>query len=169
MILDRKNARAVPATPEQRANPMRVGMPLWRGDKVFMSEKQFKKFYWPGLKRALQAVIDLGYVPIPFFEAQFAERLECLLELPKGKIIASVEEVDALKAREILRGHTCVMTRGPFSLEKASCDEVAAYYKGLFKKIGKDGGLIINVRLPDEGSVEGIKAMLDSIRESCRY
>jgi hypothetical protein len=169
MILDRRIARAVPATPEQRANPLRIGMPLWRGDKVFMSERQFKKFYWPGLKRALQAVIDLGYVPIPFFEAEFGERLECLLELPKGKIIASVEEVDAIKAREILKGHTCVMTRGPFSLEKASCDEVAAYYKGLFKKIGKGGGLIMNIRLPDEGSVEGIKKMLDTIKDYCRY
>jgi hypothetical protein len=144
-------------------------MPLWRGDKVFMSEKQFDKFYWPGLKRALQAVIDLGYVPIPFFEAEFGDRLERLLELPKGKIIASVEDVDTKKAREILKGHTCVLARGPFSLKLASRGEVVEYYKGVFDKYGKGGGLMLNVRLPDQGSVADIKKMIASIREHCRY
>ncbi len=169
MILDRRIARAVPATPEQRANPKRVGMPLWRGDKVFMSEEQFDKFYWPGLKRALQAVIDLGYVPIPFFEAEFGDRLERLLELPKGKIIASVEDVDTKRAREILKGHTCVLARGPFSLKLASPGEVVDYYKAIFDKYGKGGGLMLNVRLPDQGSVADIKKMIASIREHCRY
>ena len=169
MILDRRIARAVPATPEQRENPKRVGMPLWRGDKVFMSEKQFEKFYWPGLKRALQAVIDLGYVPIPFFEAEFGNRLEHLLELPKGKVIASVEDVDTKRAREILKGHTCVLARGPFSLKLASPNQVVEFYKDSFDKYGKGGGMIFNIRLPDQGGTAEIKAMLASIREYCRY
>jgi hypothetical protein len=169
MILDRRIAQAVPATPEQRANPKRVGMPLWRGDRVFMSDKQFERFYWPGLKRALQAVIDLGYVPIPFFEAEFGDRLEHLLELPKGKIICSVEDVDTARAREILKGHTCVLARGPFSLKLASPGEVVEYYKGVFDKYGKGGGLILNIRLPDRGDTEDIKSMLSAIREYCRY
>jgi hypothetical protein len=38
-----------------------------------------------GLKRALQATIDLGYVPVPFFEAEFGDRLARLLELPKAR------------------------------------------------------------------------------------
>jgi hypothetical protein len=169
LILDRRIAHAVPAPPEERKNPKRVGMPLWRGDKVFMSEKQFEKFYWPGLKRALQAVIDLGYVPIPFFEAEFGDRLEHLLELPKGKIIASVEEVDAVRARDILKGHTCVLTRGPFSLEKATPDEVVEFYKGAFDRYGKGGGLIFNIRLPDQAGIPEIKKMLTTIKEYCRY
>jgi len=169
LILDRRIANAKPATPEQRKNPLRVGMPLWRGDKVFMSEKQFEKFYWPGLKRALQAVIDLGYVPIPFFEAEFGDRLERLLELPKGKIIASVEEVDASRARDILKGHTCVLTRGPFSLEKSTPQEVVKFYKGAFDRYGKGGGMIFNIRLPDQAGVPDIKKMLAEIREYCRY
>lgn len=169
LILDRRIANAVSASPEERENPRRVGMPLWRGDKVFMSEKQFEKFYWPGLKRALQAVIDLGYTPIPFFEAEFGNRLEHLLELPKGKVIASVEEVDAARARDILKGHTCVLTRGPFSLEKATPHQVVEFYKGAFDKYGKGGGLIFNIRLPDEVGVKEIRPMLDRIKAYCRY
>ena len=134
-----------------------------------MSDKQFEKFYWPGLKKALQAVIDLGYVPVPFFEAEFAERLECLRELPKGSIIASVEDVDTANARKILKGHTAVLARGPFSLKLASPNEVAEYYKGIFDKYGKGGGLFLNIRLPDQGSMEDIQSMIASIREHCRY
>jgi hypothetical protein len=114
-------------------------------------------------------MIDLGYVPIPFFEAEFGDRLECLLELPKGKIIASVEDVDTARARQILKGHTCVLARGPFSLKLASPDEVVEYYNGIFDKYGKGGGLLLNIRLPDQGSIRDIKKMLASIREHCRY
>lgn len=167
LILERRIARAVPATPENRGK--RVGMPLWRGDKVFMSDEQFDKFYWPGLKKALQATVDLGYVPIPFFEAKFDDRLERLLELPKGKIIASVEDVDTKRAREILKGHTCVLARGPFALKIASPQEIVEFYKDLFDKYGKGGGIMFNIRLPDKADVEAIKWMVSEIRDYCRY
>lgn len=121
------------------------------------------------MKKALQGTIDLGYVPIPFFEAEFGDRLARLLELPKGKIIASVEAVDIPKALDILRGHTCVLTRGPFSLRVASPREVVEYYNDLFDKHGKGGGLILNIRLPDKASVEDIQKMIAAIREHCRY
>lgn len=167
LILERRIARAIPATPENRGK--RVGMPLWRGDKVFMSDKQFEKFYWPGLKGALQGTVNIGYVPIPFFEAKFADRLERLLELPKGKIIASVEDVDSADARAILKGHTCVLMRGPFSLRIASPDEIVDYYKELFDKYGKGGGVMFNIRLPEKGTLEDIQKMVAKIRDYCRY
>jgi hypothetical protein len=169
MILERRIAGATPADPKKRGNPKRTGMPLWRGDKSFMSDKQFEKFYWPGLKKALQATIDLGYVPIPFFEAEFGDRLERLLELPKGKIVASVEYMDATKAKEILGGHTCIMVRGPLSSKLWSLREVEKYTKDLIDRCGKGGGLILNIRLPDKGTTEEFKTMLDSIREYGRY
>jgi hypothetical protein len=169
MILERRIAGATPADPKKRGNPKRTGMPLWRGDKSFMSDKQFEKFYWPGLKKALQATMDLGYVPIPFFEAEFGDRLERLLELPKGKIVASVEYMDATQAKEILGGHTCIMVRGPLSSKLWSLREVEKYTKDLIDRCGKGGGLILNIRLPDKGTTEEFKTMLDSIREYGRY
>ena len=169
MILERRIATARPADPKKRGNPKRTGMPLWRGDKSFMSDKQFEKFYWPGLKKALQATIDLGYVPVPFFEAEFGDRLERLLELPKGKVIASVEHMDAVKAREILKGHTCIMVRSPLSSKLWSVREVEKYTKELIDKCGKGPGLILDIRLPDKGTKEEFKQMLDSVREYSRY
>jgi hypothetical protein len=169
MILEKRIANATPADPKKRGNPKRTGMPLWRGDKSFMSEKMFEKFYWPGLKKALQATIDLGYVPVPFFEAEFGNRLERLLELPKGKVIASIEYVDAVKAKEILKGHTCLFVRIPLSSKLWSLREVEAFTKDLIDKTRKGGGLIVDVRMPDKGTKEEFKKMLDSIREYGRY
>jgi hypothetical protein len=169
MILERRIAGATPADPKKRGNPKRTGMPLWRGDKSFMSDKQFEKFYWPGLKKALQTTIDLGYIPVPFFEAEFGDRLGHLLELPKGKVIASIEYMDAIKAREILNGHTCIMIRGPLSSKLWSVREVEKYTKELIDKYGKGAGLILDIRLPDKGTKEEFKQMLDSVREYSRY
>ncbi len=169
LILERRMAASFPADPKKRGNPKKVGVPLWRGDKAFMSEEQFKKFYWPGLKKALQANIDLGYVPVPFFEAEFGDRLECLLELPKGKIVASVEHMDAVRAKEILGGHTCILTRGPLSSKLWSLREVESYTKDLIDKCGKKGGLLLDIRLPNKSRTEDVQAMLKSIQEYARY
>jgi len=162
-------SQASPADPKKTGSQKRLGMPLWRGDKSFMSDEQFKKFYWPGLKKVLIGYIELGYVPIPFFEAEFSERLECLLELPKGKIIASVEHMDVMKAKEILGGHLCILGRGPKSLELGSLQEAEAYYKELIDVCGKSGGFILNIGLPKKGNKADIIAMLDSLREYARY
>ena len=87
----------------------------------------------------------------------------------KGKIIASVEDVDSADARAILKGHTCVLMRGPFSLRIASPDEIVEYYKELFDKYGKGGGVMFNIRLPEKGSLEDIQKMVAKIRDYCRY
>jgi hypothetical protein len=169
MIIERRIAEAKPANPKQRGNPKRVGMPLWRGDKSFMSQKAFEKFYWPGLKRALQADIDLGFIPVPFFEAEFGDRLEKLLELPRGKVLASIEYVDAVKAKEILKDHTCLYVRIPLSSKLWSLQEVEDCTKDLIDKVGKGGGLTLDVRLPDKATHEGLRKLMDNIREYSRY
>lgn len=169
LILEKRIARAVPADPKKRGNPKRTGMPLWRGDKSFMSDAQFKKFYWPGLKKAMQATIDLGYVPIPFFEAEFGDRLECLLELPRGKVIAAVEYMDVGIAREILAGHTCVMARSPLSSKLWSLADVEKYFKELIDKYARGGGFILNIWVPDKANRDDARAMLNAIREYGRY
>jgi Uroporphyrinogen decarboxylase (URO-D) len=168
VILDRRIARSQPADPKKRGNPKRIGMPLWRGDKTFMSEAQFKRFYWPGLKKAMQALIDLGYSPMPFFEAEFGDRLEYLLELPKGKIVATVEHMDVVRAKQILGGHTCILGKGPSSLRLSSLKDIETYYKGLIDKCGKGGGFMISMGLP-KGKKEDVQAMLKSLKEYGRY
>jgi hypothetical protein len=168
-ILERRIAQAIPADPAHRDYPQRVAMPLWRGDPVFMSDAQFKKFYWPGLKKSLQTHVDLGYVPVPFFESKFGDRLECMLELPKGKVLASIEAADAVRAKEILGSHTSLLVRCPNQCKLWSLSQLESFLKDLIDKSGKNGGLIIVVKMPDKVQIKDFQAMLKSIEEYGRY
>jgi hypothetical protein len=168
-ILARRVATAKPADPKARGNPKRAFMPLWRGDKNFMSQKQFEKFYWPTLKKTMLADIKLGFTPMPVFEADFGDRLECMLELPKGKAVAVVEHMDVVRAKEILGGHICVSGNVPKSLRYGSVSEMTDYYKKLIKTCGKGGGFMLNIALTNQGTIEEHKAMIETIKEYARY
>ncbi len=165
VIMERRIAHAIPADAAARDYPPRVGMPLWRGDPVFMSDAQFKKFYWPGLKKSLQTHVDLGYVPVPFFESKFGDRLECMLELPKGKILASIEAADAVRAKELLGGHTSLLVRCPNTCKLWSLGQLESFIKDLIDKCSKKGGLIIVIKMPDKTRIEDMQSMLKSIKE----
>jgi len=169
VILERRIAYAFPADPSSKDYPPRVGLPLWRGDPVFMSDAQFKKFYWPGLKKSLQTHVDLGYVPVPFFEAVFGDRLECLLELPKGKILVSIEAADAVRAKEILGDHSALLVRCPNTCKLWSLGQLESFIKNLIDKCGGNGGLILVIKMPDNVQIEEMQAMLQSIKEYGRY
>ncbi len=168
-ILETRVANAKPADPKARGNPKRAFMPLWRGDKSFMSKQQFEKFYWPTLKKTMLADIKLGFVPMPVFEAHFGDRLECMLELPKGKAVAVVEYMDVKQAKEILGGHCCVIGNVPKSLRYASISEMTDYYKDLIKVCGKGGGFMLNLALPYNGTIEQQVKMVNAIKEAARY
>jgi len=169
LILERRIARAIPADTTHRDYPQKIAMPLWRGDPNFMSDTQFKKFYWPGLKKSLQTHVDLGYVPVPFFEARFGDRLECMLELPKGKILASTDAEDAARAKEILGGHTSLLVRCPNSSRIWPISKLESFLKNAIDKCGKGGGLMLAVLIPNNSKIEDIQAMLKSIKEYGRY
>src|ERR1039458_6134827 len=120
-------------------------MPLHRGSDGFMSIKQFEKFYWPTLKKAILATIDLGYVAAPFCEGIWNERLEYLADLPKGKTICFFEKTDMFRAKEVLGGHVCIQGNVPPSLlEVGSPSEVEEYCKKLIQVCGKGGGFILS-------------------------
>jgi uroporphyrinogen-III decarboxylase len=147
-------------------NP-RVFIPLHRGAEGFMSLKQFEKFYWPTLKKLLVALIDAGLNPAPFFEGDYTSRLEYLLELPKGKVLAQLDTTDIFKAKEILGGHMCLRGNMPTSLlQTGSPDDIKAYAKKLIDIVGKDGGFIMSGRGSlDEADPERLKVWMDYTRE----
>jgi len=165
VILERRIAHAFPVDPAAGDGPPRVGLPLWRGDPAFMSDAQFKKFYWPGLKKSLQTHVDLGYVPVPFFEAKYGDRLECLLELPKGKILASIEAADVVRAKELLGDHTSLLVRTPNTCKLWSLGQLESFIKDIMDKCGKNGGLIIVIKMPNKTRIEDMQSMLKTIRE----
>jgi len=163
-ILRWRIATTTPADPAKRGNPKRVFVALHRGTEGFMSRKQFEKFYWPGLKQALQHTIKMGIVPIVFCEGRFDDRLEYFLELPQGKAICLFDLTDIFRAKEVLRDHVCIAGNVPSSLlQTGSPQEVEEYCAKLIKVCGKGGGFILSAGSSiDEAKPANIKALVDS-------
>ena len=151
----------------KREDGPRAFMATHRGSDGFMSLKQFDTFYWPGLKKVILAVIEKGIVPCIFFEGNWTARLEYLLELPKGKLMAHFDSTDIFRAKEVLKDHICIRGNVPGSLLTAgSPQEVKDYCKKLIDVVGKGGGLVVCPRVvPDEATAENLHAMIDFTTE----
>lgn len=148
----------------------RVFMALHRGSDGFMSVPQFKKFYWPTLKKVLSALIDAGWTPCPFFEGTWDQRLESIRELPKGKVLCHFAQTNPEKAKAILGGHLCFMIDVPgFLLKAGTVSEVEDHCRNLIKVCGKDGGFIMTATCLDEAAPKNVKAMIDITKSYGRY
>ncbi len=151
----------------QKNKNKRVFIPLHRGAEGFMSLKQFETFYWPTFKKLLLALIDAGLTPVPFFEGNYTSRLEYLLELPKGKIVAHFDTTDLFKAKQVIGNHICIQGNMPASLlQTGTPQDVKDYARKLIDIVGKDGGYIMSSRGSlDEANPELVKAWIDFTKE----
>jgi hypothetical protein len=161
-----KSLQRIASMPPPGENP-RVTLYLHRGADGFMSLKQFEKFYWPGLKAVILALIEKNYTPCVFFEGSYTQRLEYLLELPRAKVVAHLDSTDIVKAKEILGNHMCIRGNVPATLlQTGTKEDVKAYVKNLIDTIGKDGGLIVCPRSsPEKANPENLKTMIDFTKE----
>lgn len=160
-----------PAEPDPRGNLRRAMMPLHRGSDGFMSDDQFDTFYWPHLKQCIEKNIEMGFVAAPFWEGVWDNRLEYLLELPKGKVIFHCEKTNIFKAKEILGDHMCIQGGVPPTLLQAGTpEEVDAFCKKLIQVVGKGGGYIMGVGSAlDYAKPENVKAMVESVKKYSPY
>ena len=169
-ILEWRMARAVPADPKKRGRRVSGGALHW-GSEAFLTKKQYGTFYWPSWKKTLMASIDLGFVPVPFCEGKFDDRIDHFLELPKGKAFIRFEVIDMVRAKEILGGHLCIGGGVPYSLLcTGSPQEVEEYCKNLIKACKKGGGFILGSPGGiDDAKPANVKAMMDSAKKYGRY
>jgi len=166
-ILQWRLAQAVPARPDSKGNLPRAGMPLHRGSDGFMSRSQFEKFYWPTLKKAIVANVELGYISAPFWEGIWDDKLEYLLELPKGKVVFHCELTDIYKAKKVIGDHMCIQGGiPPTILQTGSPQDIEDLCRKLIKTVGKNGGFILGPGSAiDYAKPENIKAMVDSAKK----
>jgi hypothetical protein len=146
-------------------NPI-IFMPLHKGADGFMNDAQFKKFYWPTLKKVLLGLIAEGCVPFPWAEGGYNSRLEVIKDMPKGTVLWGFDATDMKKAKAILGGVSCIGGNVPMSLlQIASAKEVRDYCRNLDKTCGKDGGFILmNGATIDDLKPENLHAMIDSVK-----
>jgi Uroporphyrinogen decarboxylase (URO-D) len=138
-----------------------------KSTRDFMSDAQFKEFYWPYLRKGLLALVEKGVIPVVYWEADFESRLEHIADVPPGKIIYHLSNTNAVTAKAALGGITALAGNVPnLLLLSGTPDDVRAYCKNLIDKVGKDGGFIMDTALMlDEAKPENLKAMIDFTKE----
>ena len=151
---------------QQTGNPQ-IFMPLHKGADGFLSDEQFKKFYWPAFKQVMMGLIEGGCIPFPALEGHWSSRLKVIQDIPKGKTMWMVDQTDMAKVKETLGKNACLIGNVSSSmLNLGTPQQVKDYCKKLIDTVGKGGGFIMsNGAFFDEAKPENIKAMVDSTKE----
>ena len=78
---------------------------LHKGADSFMSEADYRTFYWPTLKAVMKGLIDQGLVPTMFAQGSYNKRLDIVADddLPEGSAIWLLDQTDMGAAKKALR------------------------------------------------------------------
>ena len=156
--------RPAPATPV-------IFIPLHKGADGFMSDEQFRTFYWPSLRATLMGLINEGLIPFLFAEGRYGSRLEIISDLPKASTIWLFDQTDMARAKETIGRVACIQGNVPLSLIYAGTpEETAAYARNLIHTAGKGGGFILDCgAVADGGKDENLRAMIKTAEDYGRY
>ena len=149
-----------------------VGFPLHKGADGFMSDKQFRTFYWPSLRAMILALYEEGYVSELRTQGSYESRLEAVQDLPKGSVIWHFYLTNLEIGYKALGGTQCIVGSVPQSLlQVGSIKEVEAYTRKMIDIGGKKGGFMLTSpgALGKEASGDNIKAMIRTVKEYGRY
>ena len=142
---------------------------LHKGADSFMSDADFRTFYWPTLKAVMKGIIEQGIVPAMFAEGGYNKRLDVIAddELPAGSVLWMFDQTDMAAAKRALRGRACIAGNVPTALLALSTvDEVQAYVTDLLDTCAADGGFLLqNGAVLDDAKAENLKAMIETARK----
>ncbi len=134
--------------------------PLHKGADGWMSEKQFDTFYWPSLKKVIDALVKEGILVSLFAEGSYDTRIEKCNVFPKGSVVWLFDKSDMANAKKVLGSKCCISGNVPASLLHAGTPkEVKEYCRKLIETCGKGGGYILAA-----GNASAERANLDNLR-----
>ena len=144
-----------------------VMMPLHKGEKGFMSPKQFEEFYWPTFRRVLLGLINEGLVPMPFAEGNYIPRLEVIQDMPRASMNWYFEYMDMVKAKATVGRNNTIAGNLPISIMVTGTpEEVKQGCKKLIEDCAAGGGYILAAAASmDQGRIENLHAMMDAAKE----
>jgi hypothetical protein len=153
-------------------NPL-VFIPLHKGADGFMSNEDFKKFYWPTLKAVILGLIEAGAVPYLFVEGGYNQRLDIITDpdIPAGHTVWTFDHTDMNEVKKKLGGWACFGGNVPGSLLKAGTpQQVEDYVKKLIDDVAQDGGyILVNGAVLDDAKAENFHAMIDTGKAYGKY
>lgn len=153
------------------ANMTMVTYPLHKGADGWMSQKAFDTFYWPSMRKVMNAFIEEGLIQSLFAEGSYNTRLEYVNEFPKGTVTWYFDRTDMVRAKEILGKDCCLQGNVPSSMiVTGTPEQTKEYCRNLIENVGKGGGFILSAgTIPDNPKLENIQAMMAAVREYGYY
>lgn len=144
-----------------------VMMPLHKGADGFMSDEQYKTFYWPTLKKVVMALVDEGIMVMLFAEGTYNQRLDIIKELPKASVAWYFDQTDMFRAKQVLGSTSCIIGNVPTSLMMTGTpQQVKEYCRKLIEVCAPGGGYILaGGAMVDEGKPENFRAMMAAAKE----
>jgi uroporphyrinogen-III decarboxylase len=141
--------------------------PLHKGADGWMSQKQFDTFYFPSLKKVMDAFINEGLIQGMFAEGSFNTRLDSIDRFPKGFTAWLFDRSDMAKAKAAIGKNCAISGNVPASLIiTGSPADVKAYSKKLIEDCAPGGGYMLEAgALADNPKLENIRAMLEAVKE----
>ena len=134
-----------------------------------LNPKQFERFYWPSLKRLLDAYAAKKMNVRIFAEGTILRYADYFNDYPKGTLTFHIERDDPFEFRKALP-NACIM--GGLTtdmLSTASPDECVDYAKRLCDELGKDGGFIISenkmLSYKNDAKAENLAAVTKFVRD----
>jgi len=148
-----------------------IFMPLHKGTGGFMSNEQFKTFYWPTFKEVMMGLINEGLVPIPFAEGDYEPRLEIIKDMPRSSVVWYFERMDMSKAKKVLGDTACIAGNVPVSvLCTGTPQEVREHCKRLIETCAKGGGYILTGSAGvEQGNPDNLRTMMEAAKEYGTY
>jgi uroporphyrinogen-III decarboxylase len=141
---------------------------LHKGADGFMSDADFRTFYWPTLKAVMKGLIAEGIVPAMFAQGSYNKRLEVIAddELPAGSVLWIFDQTDMRAAKCALGGYACIAGNVPSALLALdTVEEVEQYVSKLLDECAPDGGFVLrNGAALDDAKAENLKAMIETGR-----
>ncbi|MFP3975136.1 MAG: uroporphyrinogen decarboxylase family protein, partial [Dehalococcoidia bacterium] len=144
-----------------------IMMPLHKGTGGFMSDQQFRTFYWPTFKKVLMGLINEGLVPMPFAEGDYEPRLEVIKDMPRGSMVWWFEKMNMARAKEVLGDTACIAGNLPVTvLATGTPQQVKEGCRELIETCAKGGGYILTGGASlDKGSPDNLRAVMEAARE----
>ena len=143
-----------------------VFMALHKGMDGFMSDEHYREYYWSHLQQIICAILDAGKVPYIYTEGKYNSRLDCLTEVPPGKVFYHFEQVDMAEAKRKLGGVACIGGGfSPYLLNHGTKQQVVDACKKLLDDCAPGGGFIFETAYGMDYAVEeNVEAMFDTVR-----
>jgi hypothetical protein len=144
-----------------------VVFPLHKGADGWMSKQQYETFYWPSLKKVMDALIEEGIICLMFAEGGYNTRLDTITDFPRGSVVWWFDQTDMVKAKKVLGDKFCIQGNVPSSLlVTGTPEDVKECCRKLIEQCGKGGGYILGAGcVPDSPKLENLRAMVAAVNE----